>query len=162
MTNNHVRNQPRGHCHPFLSSTPPGIASGPLDSWQRWLHYARKFQKTKGAGGLHQNFPNNKHVIIWSNLCFLNFLQSCSYLCQESRGPDALPGVVEDRRGWQWPPGWFLTWLSVIWSNFCLQNIVLRSFIWNLRCNSPLRNIPVLQGSRRKKLVLTPDFQNLG
>ena len=97
-------------------------------------------------------------IIIWSNFCFLNFLVFCSYLGQEWRGPYALLGVMEDRRGWQWPPGWFLTWLFVILSNFCLQNIVLKSFIWNLRWNSPLRNIPVLQGSRRKKMVLTPDF----
>ena len=39
----------------------------------------------------------------------------------------------------------------IIWSKFCLQKLVVKCFIWNLWCHSPLRNIPVLQGSKRKK-----------
>ena len=36
-----------------------------------------------------------------------------------------LSGVVEDRRGWPWPLGWFLPWIFIIWSNFCFLNMLV-------------------------------------
>ena len=60
-------------------------------------------------------------LIILSNFCFQEFVLSCCYQGQDSMCPFAPPGVVDDRDGWPWPQGWFLTWLCIIMSNFCFQ-----------------------------------------
>ena len=56
-------------------------------------------------------------------------------------GPYALPGVINDRRGWQWPPWWFQTLLIIILSNVCFLNfLVLCSYLgqeWRGPCALP-------------------------
>ena len=63
---------------------------------------------------------------------FLTFLYYAVILVKNTGVLMLLSGVVKDRGGWPWPPGWFLAWLYIIWSNFCFQNFALDGFIKKL------------------------------
>ena len=63
------------------------------------------FQKIDQDNNIIQGWLENKSCLKW-----LYYL---------------LSGVVKDRGGWPWPPGLFLPWLFIIWSNFCFLNILV-------------------------------------
>ena len=94
-------------------------------------------------------------VVIWSNFCFENILGLCCYLDQDCRGPPAPNGVVDDRRGWPWSPNMFCSHLEQLLSS-------KHRLYLEIAVKFSSQEHGVLQGSKRKKVVLTPKSQNLG